>query len=400
MILGRSIATDRTIGFAGRTRTDPGELITYDGDAHLVTFAPTGAGKTSGPVICNALRHPDQLIVLDMKGEVHAATAEARRAMGQDVQVLDLRDDGHSGSLNPLDLIIRSGTDSAAIARSFAAELIGDRSSERDRFWNDAGESLITGALTWLLADCPPEERRLSVLFDLLTCDDVDYKLAVLMDEKKIRHRAAHAGISSFLQLSERETRPSVLGTAQTHLRLFDSDLTRRLTDTTSIDLDGLIAGLPMTLYIIVPPMRLHAYAPLLRLWLSGLILALTQRQKTPEHRTLMLVDEIGNLGRIDALLTATTLLRSWGFTLWTFWQNVAQLQIYGTQANTLVDNAGVIQVFGAKNRRMAVDLGNILGIAPDELLHLPKDEQILLIDGKVVRSRQVRYYEDRDLFR
>ena len=70
--------------------------------------------------------------------------------------------------------------------------------------------------------------------------------------------------------------------------------------------------------------------------------------------------DEIGNLGRIDALLTAATLLRSWGLTLWTFWQNAAQMQIYGGQANTLVDNAGVIQAFGARNRRMAQDIAQV----------------------------------------
>ena len=40
--------------------------------------------------------------------------------------------------------------------------------------------------------------------------------------------------------------------------------------------------------------------------------------------------DEVGNLGKMDALLTAATLMRSWGMTLWCFWQNVAQLQIYG----------------------------------------------------------------------
>src|SRR5258708_35790179 len=53
--------------------------------------------------------------------------------------------------------------------------------------------------------------------------------------------------------------------------------------------------------------------ASLLRMWLSGLILLLTQRKHPPKERTLMLCDEIGNLGRLEALLTATTLLRSWG---------------------------------------------------------------------------------------
>src|SRR6202789_1989362 len=93
LILGRSVAARRGMGFAARSSGEAGELVTYAGDGHLITFAPTGTGKTSGPVICNALRHPGQLVVLDMKGEVYAATANARRAMGQEVHVLDLRDD-------------------------------------------------------------------------------------------------------------------------------------------------------------------------------------------------------------------------------------------------------------------------------------------------------------------
>jgi type IV secretion system protein VirD4 len=400
LILGRAASVARPIGFATRAQPEAAELITYSGDGHLITFAPTGTGKTSGPVICNALKHPGQLIVLDMKGEVHAATAAARRAMGQEVHVLDLRDDGHAGSLNPLDLVQRCGTDPVAMARAFAGEFIERGSDERDRFWNDWSESMITAGVTWLLTDHPPEERSLSKLLDLLTNEDAAYAIAVMLDTGRFSNRAAKATFASFLNLPERETRPSVVGSVLTHLRLFDSDLTRRLTDTSTIDLDALIAGEPMSLYIIVPPFRLSAYRPLLRVWLSGLILAMTQRRTPPRERTLMLCDEIGNLGRLDALLTAATLLRSWGLTLWTFWQNVAQLQIYGAQANTLVDNAGVIQVFGARNHRMAQDLANLVGsIAPDDILNMRQDQQVLLIEGKLIRCQQTRYYNDNELF-
>ena len=259
---------------------------------------------------------------------------------------------------------------------------------------------MITGGIAWLLADRPSEERRLSALFDLFTDDDVVYRLACILDKKEVANRAAKAVFCSFLQLPDQQTRPNVLGSTLTHLRLFDSDLTRKLTDTTTIDLDALIAGEPISLYIIVPPLRLNAFRSLLRMWISGLILAMTQRKKPPKERTLMLCDEIGNLGRLDALLVAATLLRSWGLTLWTFWQNVAQLQIYGAQANTLVDNAGVIQVFGARNHRMAQDLANILGgPLPEHILAMPHDQQILLMEGKVVRCKQARYYSD-ELFR
>jgi type IV secretion system protein VirD4 len=397
LILGRSIAASRGMGFSSRAEKKSGELVTYSGDGHLISFAPTGTGKTSGPVITNALTHPGQLIVLDMKGEVFAATAKARRVMGQDVYVVDLRDHGEEGSLNPLDLAARSGTDHAAIGRSLAAEIIERATGEeRDRFWNDWAEILIGGAAAWLLADRPPEERRISSLYDLFTSDDVSYGMAVMLDQKKVNYRPAKAAFVAFLQLADQSTRPSVLGTVQSHLRLFDSDLVRRVTDTTTMDIDAFLAGKPMSLYFIVPPARLHAYSPLLRLWLTGLILLLTQRKEKPKERTLMLCDEIGNLGRIEALLTATTLLRAWGLTLWSFWQNADQMKIYGAQTNTLVDNAGVIQIFGARNLRMAQDLANLIGgISADELLRMPQDEQVLLIESKLTRCKQLRHYDD-----
>jgi type IV secretory pathway TraG/TraD family ATPase VirD4 len=82
--------------------------------------------------------------------------------------------------------------------------------------------------------------------------------------------------------------------------------------------------------------------------------------------------------------------------TLWTLWQNVAQLQLYGSLANTLVDNAGVIQVFGARNLRMAQDLANIIGgVSADQIMNMQPDEQMLLIEGKLSRCKQARYYSD-----
>jgi type IV secretory pathway TraG/TraD family ATPase VirD4 len=102
-----------------------------------------------------------------------------------------------------------------------------------------------------------------------------------------------------------------------------------------------------------------------------------------------MLCDEVGNLGRIDALLTAATLMRSLGMTLWCFWKNIAQLQISGAQANTLVDNAGVIQTFGARNLHMAQDLTSMVGdVSADQIAGLRPDEQIFLIEGRMTRCR------------
>lgn len=61
------------------------------------------------------------------------------------------------------------------------------------------------------------------------------------------------------------------------------------------------------------------------------------------------------------------------------------------------MDNAGVIQVFGARNKRMAQDFANLAGgFSADEIFGLAADEQILLIEGKPVRCKQARHYSDK----
>jgi type IV secretory pathway TraG/TraD family ATPase VirD4 len=105
------------------------------------------------------------------------------------VHVLDLRDGQLADSLNPLDLAMLTGTDSAAVARSVAAELVARTGNEKDPFWPDQAENLLTAGVAWLLADCEPRERTLGNLYDLLTDDDVPFRIAATLDDKKVRNR-------------------------------------------------------------------------------------------------------------------------------------------------------------------------------------------------------------------
>ena len=73
----------------GRADDGRGPLVRYTGDAHLLTIAPTGAGKGIGCVIPNLLAYSGSVLVTDPKGENYAVTAGRRRAMGQRVMALD-----------------------------------------------------------------------------------------------------------------------------------------------------------------------------------------------------------------------------------------------------------------------------------------------------------------------
>ena len=151
-LLGRALPDDsEPIGFApSRPKARAGApppLIHYAGDGPLMTIAATGAGKSSGPVITNLLLHPGQALCIDIKGELHRVTARRRSAFGP-VHVLDLRDyGGLPGSLNPLHIARAMGSEMAVVARSLTATLIQRTGKEKERFWDDSAESLMTGAI-------------------------------------------------------------------------------------------------------------------------------------------------------------------------------------------------------------------------------------------------------------
>jgi len=405
LLIGRSMPapTRRPIGFVyedDRPTKDTQHWVIYEGTSHIATCGPTGAGKTV-QIIGNVLEYPGSMVVFDSKGDIFAATARRRREMGQEVHAIDLRDSGRigRGSLNPLDLAARAGTEIAVIARSLAANIVARTGQERDRFWTDWAETCLAGAIGYALR-LPTAERHMGTIFDLYNNDDVNYKLAVLLDNSGNQmSRATYAAFTSLLQLPERDTRPSVIGTTQAALRLWDSDLIRQITSTTSFDLEALINRSDtdrMTLYFIVPSYR-EAYQPLLRLWFGGLLSAFMQRERPPALRTVIVSDETASFGKVDSFITTVTQARSYGIQLWTHWQNLAQLQVYGADgAHTLVDNSGVLQFLGASNHRVASEFATLIGgITGEEIMGLGQQDQVILMDGKVMKLRRFRYFEE-----
>ena len=68
---------------------DTGKLLRYDGPAHLLTLAPTRAGKGVGTVIPNLFLAERSVLVIDPKGENAKIAGEARKRFGA-VHILSL----------------------------------------------------------------------------------------------------------------------------------------------------------------------------------------------------------------------------------------------------------------------------------------------------------------------
>ena len=89
------------------------------------------------------------------------------------------------------------------------------------------------------------------------------------------------------------------------------------------------------------------------------------------------------------------------GVQVLTLWQDLSQLRLlYPQDWETILNNSGVIQAFGAGNGWMAKVCADVLGVHVDELLRLKRDSQILLRPGHgPLTCRRVDYLTD-SLFR
>lgn len=380
------------------------EPIIYTGDSHLLTVGPTGAGKGRSVIIPNLLTYPGPIVVFDPKGENYAVTSRRRKELGHKVIKLDPFGvtEGQSDGFNPFDVfqIPKSGLESDA-------QMLGDLLSknnvgQKEPFWDISATGLCSGLIAHIASDVNEGLKDLGAVWDLLCSDDVAYNLAVLLDSMgKKMNKMAYREISMFLQLPEQQTRPSVLGTATTYLRILSSPEVRDVLSHSSFSIDDIITGKPISIYIVIPPDKLQSHAALLKLWVGALFRAITSRQKIPKSRTLFILDECAQLGRFPYLESVVTLCRGYGLQVWTFWQDIGQIkQNYSTGWATMINNCDVLQIFGPRNHMVAGEFAEITGTSADEIRQIDLDQQVVVIrGGDPLRSTRFDYLAD-DLFK
>ena len=390
LLLGwRQSAEPSGIGFAvdpsnGRVDGQLRDPLTYAGDAHLLTIAPTRSGKGRGVLIPNLLHTTRPVIVIDPKGENYQVTADYRRRIGHRVVALDpfsqVTEPGESDALNPFDLFDLPGVDVESEAQMLAHLLSEQNRGVKDPFWDENGCGLLSGILSAVRTTKPPEEQTLDAAFGMLMGDDIVYGLAVLLDNLgKELPKMAYREIAAFLQLSERDTRPGVQATAQSYIKPMLSEPVLKTLGRSSFPLSDIVDGRPTDVFLILPPDKLRSHRGLLKLWVGTLLRAITSRQTIPEQRTLMLIDEAGQLGEFLFLESILTLCAGYGLQCWTFWQNVAQLKAnYGERFATILDNCDVLQTFGMRNGRQVAELAELLNVPESELWKLGPNEQFL----------------------
>ncbi|WP_419412818.1 type IV secretory system conjugative DNA transfer family protein [Primorskyibacter sp. 2E107] len=414
-----------------------GRLLHYDGPAHLITLAPTRAGKGVGTVIPNLLAAERSVLVIDPKGENARIAGEARRRFGT-VHVLDpFEVSGHpSAAYNPLDRLTPDSLDLGEDAASLTEALVMDPPGQvTEAHWNEEAKAILGGLIMFCVCHEERDRRSLATVREYLTLPPEKLRalLELMQDCDEAGGLIARAA-NRFLGKADREA-ASVLSNAQRHTHFLDSPRIAKClarSDFAFSDLRHRITSV----FLVLPPNRMDAYSRWLRLLVSQALQDIARDAERPQGAsegrserlkapTLFLLDEFAALGRLEAVERAMGLMAGYGLQLWPILQDMSQLKdLYGERAGTFIANAGVQQVFGVNDFETAKWLSQMIGqetagfqtdsfkpgdgpsfsnnltgrdlLTPDEIMQLPPDRQLLRVQGQATAvAQKLRYYTD-----
>jgi type IV secretion system protein VirD4 len=338
-------------------------LIRFNHDGHAFVLAPSGSGKGRDFVLPNLLDYRGSVICNDPKGENFDVTSRQRRSFGK-VFRLDLIEPELSDCFNPLDTI-RMETTHAADDAELIASLLVKTDAKGDDHWTDSARNVLKAVLLFLKETGAPHQQTLlearRLLVELSTAEGRG-KHAVAM--RTSRFESVRDLLTDLENTPENEL-GSILSSARKAMKIwsYDSALARFVTQ--SDFTFEQFKDETCTLYLMLPPDKLATYEPLVRLVLGLAPKVFARYAKKPKQPVMMLMDELGQLGRIATLPQDVALLRGVGVRFVQVWHSTEAIKaIYGQDAEQL-RKVNTLQVFFSLSdeaiaQQLSTRMGNV----------------------------------------
>lgn len=417
---------------------DLGIMLWFQGEGHLLTVAPSGAGKGQRFILHNLLTYEGPVVVLDPKGENYRETAWRRSHFGQVFKWSPFEAD--SDCYNPLDRV-----NSWDEARLLAELLIVPQSKEP--FWDNAAKDLLTGLIFYVLRTRKPGRRNMREVCRILAGSKSDMAAMIETLQKDEDERLRELG--NVLEGQSESLSASIGTTLRTQLEIWRSEGVVNTTSSSTPDFsadrildadnselvyaarggaipgcyerdDGQIErGLAASVYLVVPSEKISSYRSVLRVILGQLLSGAIEHRGVieaenaeiddlprdyPRWPITFIFDELPQLGYMRLIEDAVAITRSYGIRLWLFTQDLAQLKEVYPKWESLIANCRC-QVFFRPNdlgtaEHIAMRLGRRKDIwgsddwvaSPQQLMGPDfREDCILFQDGLSVRARMFK---------
>jgi type IV secretion system protein VirD4 len=409
-------------------RTGVRNYLIIDDFQHVLLFAPTGSGKGVGFVIPNLLFWEESVICHDIKGENYELTSGYRsQKLKQECYYWNPADpDGISHCYNPLDWISDKPGQMVDDVQKICNLVLPEQ-----EFWQNEARSLMLGVILYLCA-VPEKVTSFGEVVRTMRSDDVVYNLAVVLDTigGKI-HPVAYMNIAAFLQKADKE-RSGVVSTLNSGLELWANPLIDTTTASSDFDLQ-LLKKKKMTIYCGVTPDNLQRLEPLLKVFYQQATDFLTRHmpKKDEPFGVLMMMDEFPSLGEMPQFQIGIAYFRGYRVKLFLIVQDTQQLKGIYEEAgmNSFLSNSYYRVTFSANNIETANMISQLVGnktvtqsshnkprfmdfnpasrtmhvseaqralLLPQEVIQLPRDEEIILIESFApVKCKKIFYFKD-----
>ncbi len=374
----------------GYARPDPHspnpQEVTYNGVKHVNLIAANRTHKTT-TLIRQALLHSGSMMVVDIRGEVCAATYHYRKnVLKQDVILIDPADMIASklgvkpDSINLMDLIDAESATFLERSVTLADGFIIPASNGHDRFWNataldgfstsimgakvdpDNDPATLTDAVRLFNESTNGFNEMMHGVFEDLEAAKAGTNLNFSKPGmKNSPNRLVREGANRLLGAEER-TRSNIASTVRSNTWILGSDLIRNSFGKATASLEGLPDG-NLSVYIIIPTHLIRHYKNMVRVLKTMAMDVVSSSQRFPDPSVLYLWDECAVCGRSDQLLDSYALQAGDGNQIISVWHDIAQMKRIYPEYETFLNNAGMNILFSSNDKTTLEYFAHMSGI-------------------------------------
>lgn len=318
---------------------DNDQPIYFSGHESLITIGGPGSGKSQALVIPNLLTYAGSAIVLDVKGELFAATAGHRaRHFGPVYRFSPTEPGNHTHRYNPFDFISTEPAQAAIDCSVLAFQIIPDNPNNKDPYWEGRGRDYLWAFATLIAVRMPPNLRNMESLAEAITLPldkKPDSDLCQILSAmrqlgtlEQLPDLVAAANTYENALITSAKTLESVLDTIRRYVTPFTrSPSFMRAMSTSDWTPQQLRRRPGTTLYICLSPTELKTYASIIRLLLAQHSRDLQAYAAIPKEPPItFFLDEMPQLGNFESILEVQDVGRGAGLRLWMFAQTLGQL--------------------------------------------------------------------------